>query len=35
MGWAEAWLEDHYDRPLLNIPIQIGFGLAAIAICVA
>lgn len=35
MGWAEAWLEDHYDRPVLNIPIQIGFGLAAIALCVA
>ena len=35
MGWAESWLEDYYDRPLLNIPIQIGLGLAAIAIYVA
>jgi membrane protease YdiL (CAAX protease family) len=32
MGWAQALLEDFHDRPLLNIPIQIGLGLVAIAL---
>ncbi len=32
MGWAQARLEQFYDRPLLNIPIQIGLGLLAIAL---
>jgi membrane protease YdiL (CAAX protease family) len=32
MGWAQARLEDFHDRPLLNIPIQIGLGLLAIAL---
>lgn len=35
MGWAEGRLEQFYDRPLLNIPIQIGLGLLAIALYVA
>jgi len=32
MGWAQAYLEQFHDRPLLNIPIQIGLGLLAIAL---
>ncbi|MBY0362866.1 MAG: CPBP family intramembrane metalloprotease [Phreatobacter sp.] len=32
MGWAQARLEQFNDRPLLNIPIQIGLGLLAIAL---
>lgn len=35
MGWAETRLEAFFDRPFLNIPIQIGLGLAAIALYVA
>ena len=35
MGWAEARLEQFYDRPQLNIPIQIGLGLLAIGLYVA
>ena len=35
MGWAQTCLEDFIDRPLLNIPIQIGLGLLAIALYVA
>ncbi|TFU03268.1 CPBP family intramembrane metalloprotease [Polymorphobacter arshaanensis] len=35
MGKAQSFLEDYFDRPLLNIPIQIGLGLAAIALYVA
>ena len=35
MGWAQTCLEDFFDRPLLNIPIQIGLGLLAIALYVA
>lgn len=32
MAWSESQLEKYYDRPLLNIPIQIGLGLLAIAL---
>ena len=35
MGRAETHLENFFDRPLLNIPIQIGLGLLAIALYVA
>lgn len=35
MGWAESRLSDFNDRPLLNVAIQIGLGLAAIAVYVA
>jgi membrane protease YdiL (CAAX protease family) len=32
MAWSEAQLEKFHDRPLLNIPIQLGLGLIAIAL---
>ncbi len=32
MAWAEARLDQFHDRPLLNIPIQIGLGLVAIGL---
>lgn len=32
MAWAQARLDQFHDRPLLNIPIQIGLGLVAIAL---
>jgi membrane protease YdiL (CAAX protease family) len=32
MGWAQANLERFFDRPLLNLTVQIGLGLAAIAL---
>jgi membrane protease YdiL (CAAX protease family) len=32
MAWSQGQLEKFYDRPLLNIPIQLGLGLLAIAI---
>lgn len=35
MGWAQSWLEDFNDRPVLNAAIQIVLGLAAIALYVA
>lgn len=35
MAWSEAWLEAYYDRPLMNIPIQLALGLAAILIYLA
>jgi membrane protease YdiL (CAAX protease family) len=30
MGWAQAWLEQLDDQPLLNVAIQIALGVAAI-----
>jgi membrane protease YdiL (CAAX protease family) len=35
MGWAQARLEDFHDRPLLNAAVQIGLGLAAIALYIS
>lgn len=35
MGWAQSWLDDYKASPLLNVPIQIVLGLAAIALYVA
>ncbi len=35
MAWAESRLTDFYDRPWLNVPIQIVLGLLAIALYVA
>lgn len=32
MAWSEGQLEKYYDRPLLNISIQLGLGLLAIAL---
>jgi membrane protease YdiL (CAAX protease family) len=32
MAWSEGQLEEYYDRPLLNISIQLGLGLLAIAL---
>ena len=32
MAWAQSWLEAYFDRPLINLLIQIGLGLAAIAL---
>jgi membrane protease YdiL (CAAX protease family) len=35
MAWAQSRLDNFHDRPLLNAAIQIGLGLAAIALYVA
>jgi uncharacterized protein len=35
MGWAQSWLNDYHDRPLLSSAIQIVLGLAAIGVYVA
>lgn len=35
MAWAESWLKDYYDSPLLNITIQIVLGLAVIGVYLA
>ena len=35
MAWAQSWLETYFDRPLVNVLIQIGLGLAAIALYIA
>lgn len=32
MGWAQARLEQFHDRPVLNAVVQVGLGLAAIAL---
>ncbi len=35
MGWAQSWLEDYKQLPLLNAAIQLVLGLAAIGVYVA
>ena len=35
MGWAQSWLDDFHDSPVLNMVIQIVLGLAAIGVYVA
>jgi hypothetical protein len=35
MGWAQSWLNDYHDTPLLNAAIQVVLGLAAIGVYVA
>lgn len=35
MGWAQSWLEAYFDRPPINLLIQIVLGLAAIALYIA
>lgn len=35
MAWAQSRLNQFHDTPLLSVPIQIGLGLAAIALYVA
>ncbi len=30
MGWAQSWLDDYHDRPVLSSAIQIVLGLSAI-----
>lgn len=35
MGWAQSWLDDYKDSPLLNVPIQVVLGLAAIGVYLA
>ncbi len=32
MGWAQARLEQFFDRPVLNVVVQVTLGLAAIAL---
>lgn len=35
MAWAQSWLNDDHDKPVLNSAIQIALGLAAIAVYMA
>lgn len=35
MGWAQSWLTDYHNSPVLNAAIQIVLGLAAIGVYVA
>jgi membrane protease YdiL (CAAX protease family) len=35
MGWAQSQLNRFHDQPWLNIPLQLGLGLLAIALYVA
>ena len=35
MAWAQSWLDDYHDRPVLSAAIQIVLGLAAIGVYIA
>ncbi len=35
MGWAQSWLDDYHNSPVLNAAIQIVLGLAAIGVYIA
>ncbi len=35
MAWAQSWLDEYHDRPVLSAAIQIVLGLAAIGVYIA